>query len=223
MKKTKITLMLLIICQAVIAQTKTAEEVTEKRLERIEQTIDFSVEQRTNIEAIVLKSSSEILAMKASGEYAREDIVAIKKQERTLVKAQLTPEQLLALKAAKESNKAKHNQVKAERAKFQAAKQDLKAMRSAFDAKLSTEEKEVIEKARLLLPKRVKKTEKAELTPEEKEERKAIRMEIKNLLAPVIATHQAELDQIKSTTPTKRGKNESTPNNGFYHKFLLMK
>lgn len=112
MKGIKITLVLLIICQAVIAQQKTAEEITSKRLEKIKSALELTTEQRANIEAILATSSNKLIALRESAEFNREEAMLVKKEERKLIKEELTIEQCTALKEANVGKKAERKKAK---------------------------------------------------------------------------------------------------------------
>ncbi len=144
MKGIKITLVLLIICQAVIAQQKTAEEITSKRLEKIESAIELTTEQRANIEAILATSSNKLIALRESAEFNREEAMLVKKEERKLIKEELTIEQRTALKEANAGKKVERKEAKAQRTE---TKEALGLKRASFDATLSGDEKMVIEQA----------------------------------------------------------------------------
>ena len=107
MKGIKITAMLLIICQAGIAQTKTAEQMTAKRMANLETTLSLSDAQKANIESIVLASSNKVIALKENQDVAREEIVKLRKEERTQIKAELSQVQQVQLKEANKVKKAK--------------------------------------------------------------------------------------------------------------------
>lgn len=226
MKGIKITLVLLIICQAVIAQQKTAEEITSKRLEKIKSALELTTEQRANIEAILATSSNKLIALRESAEFNREEAMLVKKEERKLIKEELTIEQRTALKEANVGKKAERKEAKAQRAE---TKEALGLKRASFDATLSGDEKMVIEQARSLVLKKLSKDARTNLSEEEKANRKATKKEIASLLKPVIENHKTELDAIRAEMPEKPKKMSHSSdkkvkvNQRFYRKFLLMK
>lgn len=230
MKGIKITAMLLIICQTVIAQQKTAEEVTKNRMDRLESVIELSEDQKSSIETVVFESSQKIIELKKSGSADKEEIAAIKKAERAEVKKLLSESQIATLKEARKGMKAERKEAKADRAKRKEAKDALLVLRQDFDRVLSSEEKEAVEKARALMPEKLNKEDRANLSEEEKAQRKTTKKEIANLLKPLIENHKSELDAIKADMPARPEKANKLPKekkkNGeqrFYHRFLLMK
>ncbi|MDA8886458.1 hypothetical protein N9I68_02660 [Bacteroidia bacterium] len=233
MKGIKIIVMMLLISQAIIAQTKSAKEVTANRIERLQIQVELSADQTAKIESIVMESSTKILALKETGNFDREQIKELKKSERQLIKAELTEEQQATLKDAQKFQKVERKVQKAEhvakRTKRKAAKTALVQKRAEFDARLTDEEKRTIERSRDLLPERIKGTDAREaLSVEEKDERKATRKEISKMLKPIVKKHKTELDTIKAEMPEpthhkKTSENKAIKANGFYQRFLLIK
>ncbi|PCJ63175.1 MAG: hypothetical protein COA58_16425 [Bacteroidetes bacterium] len=231
MKGIKITVMMLIICQAVIAQTKTAKEVTTKRMERLDSKVDLTDDQESKISEIIFASATEMIALKKSGSFEREEMKELKKKERNLIKSQLTSKQLTTLKEANETRHLEHQKRKNDRMIQRNTRTETRdlilAKRHRFENLLSIDEKAIIEKARTLKPERIKgKKTKGALTPEQKTERKEAHIQIRKLLKPVVKNHKKELDIIQSEMPAKEPKSSNEKkkkNNGFYTKFLLMK
>ncbi|MGB0851579.1 MAG: hypothetical protein ACPGTP_10035 [Bacteroidia bacterium] len=226
MKGIKITAMLLIICQTVMAQQKTAEEVTKNRMDRLESMIELSEDQKSSIETIVLESSQKIIELKQAGSVDKEEIVALKKEERSAIKTVLSESQLTTLKEAKKVMKADRKEAKAERVKRKEARSALVLKRQEFEGKLTLEEKDAIDKARALVPARTKGEK---LTEEQKAERKWTRKEVHKLLKPVMDNHKADLEKIHSEMPLpapkkqNQVKDEKKKSKRFMHRFLLMK
>lgn len=231
MKGIKITVMMLLICQAVIAQNKTAEEVTEHRMERLDGQLDLTADQESKISKIVFASATEMLALKSTGTFDREQMRDLKKNERQLIKAELTPEQKEILKEQREGEKLERQKNRdlrmVKRTERQATKAALLAKRTAFEASLTTEEKAIIEQARALKPEKIKgKDAKAALTDEQKAERKAVNKEIGKMLKPIVVAHKAELEAIQTEFPPKAKLHKASnkgKGNHFKMKFLLMK
>jgi hypothetical protein len=234
MKGIKITVMMLIFCQAVVAQSKTAEEITTKHVERLDSKVQLTAEQKSNVASIVLSSTQKIQALKEDGSSSPEERKAIKQAERKKIKELLTAEQNAKLKEARsQDDKLANKKTKAvkqeHREAKKAAKSELLVKRLAFENNLSASEKEAINKARELQPTKIKgKEAKSALSPDEKSARKAQMKEVQKLLKPVISAHQNELDEIKSTLPTKpesakvKADKKGTQKSKFATKFLLM-
>lgn len=78
MKGIKITLLMLIVCQTAIAQSKTAEEVAAKHVERLNNIVQLTAEQQVQVKTIVLASTKEIKHLKENGQSTPEERRAIK-------------------------------------------------------------------------------------------------------------------------------------------------
>jgi uncharacterized protein (DUF342 family) len=156
----------------------------------------------------------------------------------------LSEDQLVKLEAHKEAQKAARKTAKAEINEYrkQNVKPVVKAERVAFEKLLSEEEKETIEAARAMKPKR-DGNKKGSMTKEDREQRKESMTQIKLLLDPIVENHKTELAKVeerlkpvKQEAKThaentlsangiekrKRKKNKTPKENGSY-KFLLMK
>jgi len=230
MKGIKITAMLLIICQAVIAQTKSVDKITTRKMEKLESTITMTDTQKASIESVVRQSAYKVVALRDSTAQDKKEIGKIRKEERAQIRELLTEEQRDQLKDAKQvQRKNREGQLKNNKERG-THREVLRAKRLEFDKILSEEEKSKIEEARALLPERSHKKEHVELTEAQKEERKTIRKTIAILLQPIIENHKTELDAIKAELPAKpaRADKPATDRKGnraeyFYHRFLLMK
>ncbi len=197
MKVIKLTLVLMLFCQAVIAQKVSPEERAKKHVELLDQKVQLSEDQKTDVYQIMLKSAEEIKALKLSGEKNKEAFKAIKKDQRTAIHEVLDEDQIIALKEVhkqmKTERKEAHQQIKQYHKEH--VKPQVQAKRVEFDKLLTEDEKQIIEEARALKPKH-KKGERKTLTEQEREELKAKRQEINQMLDPIISAHQTELDAI---------------------------
>ena len=177
MKGIKITVMVLVFCQAAIAQNKTAEEITARHVDRLDTKVELTAEQKSSIETVVLKSTKEIQALREKDGYTPEERKAIKKAERSKINEILTASQKQKLKDARgtaEDRKQLRTQKQEKRQKRAALKSELQEKRAIFNNVLTDSEKQIIEKARSIQPAKLKgKAARASLSDQEKEARKS--------------------------------------------------
>ncbi len=233
MKGIKITLLMLIACQAAIAQSKTAEEIAAKHVERLNNIVQLTAEQQVQVKTIVLASTKEIKILKENGQSTPEDRKAIKEAERQKVKELLSDEQ----KAKLGENHLQHHleghdtskvHKRADHQKSEANKNYLYEKRAAFEKKLSAPEKEAIDKARMILPTQLKGKEAHEaLSEEQKAVRKEHRKKIHALLKPIVKEHKKELEEIRANLPERpksitHKHSGKKPKHMFSYRFLLL-
>lgn len=237
MKGIKITAMLLIFCQAVVvAQIKTAEEITATHIQKLDSKVTLTEEQKEKVTKVLLTSTQQIIELKESEMLTPEMRKNLKKAEREQVKEILTDEQKAVLKEAhkdKVEHKADRAMHKAERVQQnterKAAKSALQSKRADFDVVLTADEKATIAKARTMVPAKIKGKEAREaLTDEEKNTRKAQMKEVHQMLKPIVKSHEAELKEVQKSIPEKAGqtqkdgKSNKKHKKGFATRFLLM-
>lgn len=232
MKGIKITVMMLLISQAIVAQTKTAAEIADEKVKKIESVVQLSVDQKAAISDIALSSATQMLEHKNAGTLDKDARHKLRVAEHKQINSLLTVDQQKAIKASRkhtaEEHAGKKEQQKVSAAENKARKNELSLKRASFETKLTDAEKATIEKARNMMPAKVKgKEAKDALTDEQKAEAKAQRKEAYTLLQPIVAKHKAELDAIQAEIPAKpskkEGKKDSKKGNKFAAKFLLMK
>lgn len=233
MKGIKMTVLMLIFCQAVVAQTKTAEQITAKQVEKLNSKVVLSEGQKQQVTEIILASTKQMQGLKEADELTPEMRKEIKKAEREQVKELLTDEQKEALREA-HKDKAEHKADKAmhkadrlkHRAEREVTKNALQSKRKDFDVVLTTDEKAVIAQAKTLVPAKVKgKDAREALSEAEKAQRKTQMKEVRKMLKPIVNAHKTELDEIATTLPPKKDdatKNKKKNKKGFAYKFLLM-
>lgn len=214
MKGTTMMMLVLLASQFVLAQSKTATEITEKKMERLSKKLNLSQSQEQSISAIVLESTNQILAIREQEPNDTAGIKAVKKSSRKLIMKELTPEQKGLLK---EQNKIR----KKEKTGKKERKQEMLDKRASFESVLSAEEKAIVASAKALRPAKMSKEQRGAMSAEAKEERKAAMKEIRTLLSPVVKNHEAELQQILQDVPSKEGKQEKKKK-GKAIQFLLM-
>jgi hypothetical protein len=230
MKGIKITVMMLLASQALVAQTKTPSEHAAKRVERMEEVITLTAEQKTSITAIVEATAAKASLLNTSEEQGKTALLALRKEEKAQINALLTDEQKATLKETKESRTQEFKEQKALKMEKNAERKQLKnalhEKRIAFDSQLSAEEKAIVEKARSLQPVKIKEqSARAELTESQKNERKKAHKEVVTLLKPVVKKHQAELDAIEAELPNSlnnKSKEKKQGKNNFAYRFILM-
>jgi colicin import membrane protein len=198
MKTLKVTIVLMLFCQAVLAQEFSPEQIATKRVGELDQKVSLSETQKTEVTAIFKASATQMQALKKSEVVDKDAIHSLRKDEREKVKALLTADQQ---KALKEANQARKDDHKASRDKIREyhktnVKPVILGKRKAFNAKLSAQEKAVITQARALKPKHEKGNGKKQISEAEKEQHKVARNEIKLLLKPIVDTHKVELEAI---------------------------
>ena len=232
MKGIKITLLMLIVCQTAIAQSKTTEEVAAKHVERLNNIVQLTAEQQVQVKTIVLAFTKEIKHLKENGQSTPEERRAIKEAERQKIKELLSDEQ----KAKLRENHLHHNleghdtskvHKRADHQKSEANKNYLYEKRAAFEKKLSAPEKEAIDKARMILPTQLKGKEAHEALSEEQ---KAVRKEhrkIHALLKPIVKEHKKELEEIRANLPERpksvtHKRSGKKPKHMFSYRFLLL-
>ena len=198
MRAIKITLVLLLFCQAVLAQKISAEEMAEKKVLKLDEKVTLTETQKAEINTIVLESTTKIKELRSEESADQEAIKKIKMDERAKIKEVLTEEQQTLLKNAKKSERVEN---KAQREKMKAYnKEHVKPVvaekRKGFELLLTDDEKASIAAAHSLKLE-MRKVDKKDLSEEEKSALKAKRTEINNLLDPIITKHQDELTKIK--------------------------
>jgi hypothetical protein len=222
----KITVMMLLISQAMIAQTKSSIQKAKKKVERLEEVITLTYEQKSSITNIMHASELQDTEIRSKEVVDKNAIHDLKKEERAQIKEVLTPEQQATLKVANYAKKEEYKLKKENRTQRKAAKNALLEQRTAFNAKLTPSEQAIIEKARALQAARAQgKKARAAMTGEQKAQNNAARKETHKLLKPIVKSHKAELDAIKASTPSPASKSgeQKKSKNTFYYTFLLMK
>lgn len=248
MKNLKITLVIVLFCQAVFAQNLEVEDKVSKRIAMMDDKIALTEDQKSIIQEILSSNATKIATLRSTSAASKEEIMAIRKAERESIKQVLTEDQLSKLKAERKAKKAT---AKAKREDYKAyykenVKPELTKHRAAFNQKLSANEKQTIEQTRKQL-RDLKPSKGAKLADDEKKELKSNRMAIKKQLDPIIANHKAELENIKAKLkptldaareykkeqlkedqdPNKRGKKQRRKKRkkkgGFEYRFLLSK
>lgn len=237
MKNLKITLVIVLFCQAVFAQNLEVEDKVSKRIAMMDDKIALTEDQKSIIQEILSSNATKIATLRSTSAASKEEIMAIRKAERESIKQVLTEDQLSKLKAKREDYKAYYKEN---------VKPELTKHRAAFNQKLSANEKQTIEQTRKQL-RDLKPSKGAKLADDEKKELKSNRMAIKKQLDPIIANHKAELENIKAKLkptldaareykkeqlkedqdPNKRGKKQRRKKRkkkgGFEYRFLLSK
>jgi hypothetical protein len=194
MKVIKITLVLMLFCQAVFAQKPSPEEMAQKRVDRLDEKVSLTETQKTETYAIVLEGIIDIQNLKEEDSTYKEAFRTIKKDLREQIKEVLTEEQRAILKESRDQKKRTHHQEN--RAYYKEhVKPVVKAKRMEFETKLTVEEKQVIADARLLKPQH-KKDGKKGISKQERQQMKESKAEIKLMLQPIVTAHKLELEEI---------------------------
>ncbi len=192
MKKVIVTVLTLIICQAGIAQSERMNERIEKKVQELDQLLDLSEEQEVAIETVLLETASKAKELKSTSSSTKEEIKALRQSSSERIKEELTPDQLeLLAQHKKEKNAERRTQgqeIKEHRKN--ALRPALRAERGEFENILSQEEKDVIQHAREMV-------REFRSDSNTKEERRANKAEIKELLDPIITKHQSDLEQVQ--------------------------
>ncbi len=198
MKTLKVTIVLMLFCQAVLAQKFSPEQIAAKKVVELDEKVSLSETQKTEVTAIFKASATQMQALKKRELVDKDAMHSLRKDEREKVKAILTAEQQKALKEANQARRDDHNASRDKIREYHKTnvKPVILEKRKAFDAKLSAQEKAVITQARALKPKHEKGNGMKQFSEAEKEQNKAAKNEIKLLLKPIIDTHKAELDAI---------------------------
>ncbi|MFT4875439.1 MAG: ribosomal protein S8 [Bacteroidia bacterium] len=173
MRGIKVTVMMLLVSQAIVAQIKTAEEIVTKKVGKIESALELRENQKAAISNIALSSSTQMLEYKNAGTLDKEARHKLRVEEHKQIHAVLTPEQRIALKESrthtKEEHIARNRLQQVHQAEVKERKNLLIGKRAAFEDSLTDAEKETIEQARSLMQDGVKgKEAKVALTEEEK-------------------------------------------------------
>lgn len=236
------TMIVLLIAGLSIAQESNVDRKVNQRLDKLNEVVALSDDQRQELEPILKAGAEEIRVLRQSGEADKSKIKEIRQSQNEAVKSVLTDEQKLKLDEAAEVKKEERKAAKKDIREHN--KENVKPLlvehRKDFESKLSNDEKAIIEDARNL--RKEHKSKGKDLSPEEREAMKANRNEIKVLLSPIVANHSAELERIRTEMePTlanakehaKKAKGEegskphrkNTKNDPdrFNHRFLLMK
>ena len=220
MNKIKMTLVVLLFCQAAAAQTMSTSERVEKKVARIEEKVALTPEQKVSITAVVSEHITKLQALKESGELDETARKAIAQSQRDAIAEVLTEEQKTILKREMARTRGTKEVKKAIKAERQAQKIALKQKRAEFEHALSDEDKKIIAAARALLPTKLSKEQKDQLTAEEKEARKATKKEVRKMLNPIVQKHQSDIDQIYDTVFQRDV--DKKKRKAFAVKFLLM-
>ena len=196
MKKVFVTVLTLILCQAGIAQNERMNERIDKRVQQLDELLDLSTEQEGAIQAILLETATQAKEIRAQEDFNKEDIKALRKSTSERIKVELTDAQLATLEAhkaaKKEETKAKRQEIKEHRKSE--VKPALKEERARFETFLSQEEKDVIANARLM----ARAMHQEDKESMDKEERRSKRMEIKEMLEPIMDAHSEELSEVQN-------------------------
>lgn len=199
MKAIKVTIVLLLFCQAALAQKISPEQRIEKKVASLDEKVSLTDTQKEQVKAIFSVTASQMQSLrKAEGEENKDAIRELRKDEREKVKAVLTPEQVSKLQVIKKEERELH---KANRDKIKEyhktnVKPVLEAKRKAFDAKLTASEKAIIAEAKAKMPEHEKGKGQQNQETANNEDNQATRQEIKMLIQPIVNTHKAELEQI---------------------------
>ena len=198
MKKLKVTIVLLLIFQAVLAQKITPEQVAARKVAELDNKVNLSESQKTEVAAIFKETATQMQTLKKAETDNNDAIKALRKETKESVRALLTNEQQQILK---EEHKEERGQNKAARDKIKEyhnknVRPVIFEKRKSFDSKLTDEEKEVINQARALKPDFEKGHKVRERSSEEKHNNNATREEIKMLLTPIVNAHRSELEII---------------------------
>lgn len=196
MKKVIVTVLTLILCQAGIAQSEKMNDRIEKRVQDLDELLDLNEEQEKAIQGILLDAATQAKAIRSEHEGSREEIKALRNQSSKQIKALLNEEQLATLEQhkmhKKEQRKIKRQTIKEH--KNSEVKPALKAERAKFEMQLSQEEKDVLKNAREMA-RALHVQDRKSLS---REDRRAKRTEIMELIQPIVETHQEELTEIKT-------------------------
>lgn len=237
MRAIKITLVMLLFCQAVLAQKFSVEEIAERKVMKLDEKVTLTETQKVEINTILLESTSQIKELRKAETVNQEAVKQLKMEEKAKIKEILTEEQQTLLKDAKKADRVKN---KTQRENIKAYnKEHVKPLvsekRKAFELLLNQEEKDNIISARNIKAAH-KKQDRKSLTEEEKAAIKANREEIAKLLDPIIETHKQQLEVIKtelapvheaakenagSHEPGGKKKHPKKENKRFEYRFLL--
>lgn len=221
MNKIKITLLVLLFCQAAIAQTPTQAEIVEKRVTRLDQKVELSAEQKERVKSIVESHTARLIALRESNELNNMKRRELVKSERTAIAEILTAEQKEKLKSENADLRQERGERKIAKAERKVQKTVLQEKRMSFEQVLSLEDKAVISKARALKPSKLKKEQRDQLTPEETANRKKAHKEVRTLLKPIAKKHQDALNELYDSLKQDE-KEDKKKQKSFAMKFLLM-
>ena len=237
MKKSIIIILALAICQAGTAQEIGRMTRIDQKIQLMDEQLDLSDSQEEQIKELLIEQTKQIRELRATEGNHRDQIKKIRQESELAIRAILTESQREVFDLRKEEKKKERKELKEKANSFgkEHLKPAIEAERSAFDSKLSEEEKSIIIETRQKL-----KQLRLELKGDEgqalsKAERRAKKQAILMRLDPIIENHSEELNQIekrleplrdqqhaimhpdrkKKQTKRKIGKN-------FKHKFLLM-
>lgn len=87
MRGIKITVMILLVSQAIAAQIKTAEKIATKKMEKLESALELSADQKVAISIIALSASTQILEHKNVGTLDQETRHTLRVEEHTQIRA----------------------------------------------------------------------------------------------------------------------------------------
>jgi hypothetical protein len=199
MKLLNIVVMLL-VCQVVLAQKPTAEERINKRVERIHEIVNLTEEQDTQLYELYNTTQQEIKALNEETSDNHQKMKDLRKKEREALKTILSEDQLSKLQESRQKQKDEiRNHRRAIRTYHEKnVKPVVQEKRNAFNAELSSNELKIIEEARALMPER-KHVEgrRKNFTADEKATLRAQRKEIHQMLQPIVVAHQTKLNAIK--------------------------
>lgn len=208
-------MMVVLICQAVFAQQKTVEEITEMKVNKLEAHVVLSEVQKNEITEIILRSTAERKTLRSEQEANHKKMKALKMAEKSKIEKVLTEEQIEKLDSYLHSRNQKPHK----------PSKEMHLKRVEFDKRLTAAEKERIEKARLLRPHKGHVVMK-DLTEKEKKEHRRQNSEIKSLLSPIVESHRAELEKIMASMTTRhqtKHPNAKPDADRKFYRFLLMK
>ena len=198
MKAIKVTIVLLLFCQAVLAQKISQEQRIEKKLTSLDEKVTLTATQKEEVQAIFTNTATQIQSLRKAGDENKDAMLELRREEREKVKAVLTPEQVTKLKELKKAEREQHKVSRDNIREYHKTnvKPVLEAKRKAFDAALSASEKEIITQAKAKMPEHKKGEDHLKLEKGNKQDYKTARQEMKVLLQPVVDAHKAELEQI---------------------------
>ncbi|MFY0644464.1 MAG: hypothetical protein JXR19_08355 [Bacteroidia bacterium] len=159
----------------------------------------MSETQEQQIKDILIQKVTDIKELRNTEGNQKEQIINARQESERAIRAVLTETQIAILDSLKEEKKAQRKAQKEKAKKFgkETVRPAVKAERTAFDSKLSAEEKAIILETKQLL-----KEMRADLQTEEgqalsNEDRRAKRQEILKKLDPIIDNHSEELEQVE--------------------------
>ena len=86
MRAIKITLMMLLFCQAVLAQKISVEEITERKIMRLNEKVTLTDAQKAEINTIILESTSQIKELRKAETVDQNAIKQLRMDEKAKIK-----------------------------------------------------------------------------------------------------------------------------------------